>query len=101
MIVSYSRSSGSPWASESNMPSVRNLMRVAPLVSSLNRTLQPTSRPHGTPSSSATRRETDRAATRRGWVQAIRPRMPRPAARHILGIWVVLPEPVSPASTTT
>ena len=48
-------------------------MRVAWVVSSLKRTLQPTSRPQATPSSSATRRETDNAATRRGWVQAIRP----------------------------
>src|ERR1700722_3393116 len=83
------------------MPSVRNLMQVAALVSSINRTLQPTSRPHWTPSSSATRRETDSAAKRRGWVHAIRPAKPRPAARHILGIWVDLPDPVSPARITT
>ncbi len=44
---------------------------------------------------------TELAATRRGWVQAMRPRSPRPAARHIFGICVVLPEPVSPASTST
>src|SRR5690606_25252159 len=44
---------------------------------------------------------TARAAIRRGWVQPIMPAAPRPAARHSLGIWVVLPEPVSPAITTT
>ena len=27
--------------------------------------------------------------------------LPRPSSRHILGIWVVLPEPVSPAMMTT
>src|SRR5690606_26950605 len=52
-------------------------------------------------SSSATRRATARAAIRRGWVQPTRPRPPRPAARHSLGSWVVLPEPVSPATTST
>ena len=101
MMVSYSRSSGSPCTSASSMPSVRNLITVADVVWSLKRILQPTSRPHATPSSSATRRETDSAATRRGCVQAIRPATPRPAARHIFGIWVVLPEPVSPARITT
>ena len=45
--------------------------------------------------------EMDNAATRRGWVQPIFASMPSPASRHILGIWVVLPEPVSPAMTTT
>ncbi len=41
------------------------------------------------------------AAMRRGWVTAIIPRRPRPASMHILGIWVLLPQPVSPAMTTT
>ena len=41
------------------------------------------------------------AAMRRGWVQAILPSMPRPAARQNLGIWVVLPEPVSPEMMVT
>ena len=101
MIVSYSRSSGSPCSSASSMPSVRNLMTVSGEVWSVKRILQPTSRPQGTPSSSATRREMESAATRRGCVQAMRPAVPRPAARHILGIWVVFPEPVSPARITT
>ena len=43
-------------------------------VSSLKRILQPTSRPHATLSSSATRCETLIAATRRGCVQPICPR---------------------------
>ncbi|SLJ82497.1 Uncharacterised protein [Mycobacteroides abscessus subsp. abscessus] len=47
------------------------------------------------------RSATVRAARRRGWVWPMVPRMPRPSSRQILGIWVVLPEPVSPATTTT
>ena len=49
-----------------------------------------------TPSSSARRRDSDSAATRRGWVQTMRPSRPRPASRQILGSWVVFPDPVSP-----
>ena len=48
------------------------------------------------------RAATERAAIRRGWVQPI---MPAPSAgsasRHILGICVVLPEPVSPHRIST
>ncbi len=40
------------------------------------------------------------AAIRRGWVQPIFPATPRPASRHILGIWVLLPQPVSPETMT-
>ena len=47
------------------------------------------------------RAATVRAARRRGWVCAIMPRTPRPAARQALGNWVVLPDPVSPATMTT
>src|ERR1035438_7273217 len=101
MTVSYSRRNGSPCVSARSIPSVRNLTTVAGVVWSLNRTLQPTSRPHATPTSSATRRETERAATRRGCVHAMRPRTPTRAARHMFGIWVVFPEPVSPARMTT
>ncbi len=68
---------------------------------SVKRTFQPTASPSGEPSSSAMRSATARAAIRRGWVCPIRPRTPRPSSRQILGIWVVLPEPVSPAMTTT
>src|SRR5215210_3594409 len=41
---------------------------------------------------------TDRAAMRRGWVCAM---LRRPSSYAILGICVVLPDPVSPATTTT
>ncbi len=44
---------------------------------------------------------TVRAASRRGWVCPMVPRMPRPSSRQILGSWVVLPEPVAPATITT
>ncbi len=47
------------------------------------------------------RSATDLAAMRRGWVWPIMPVVPRPISRQIFGIWVVLPEPVSPATTTT
>ena len=47
------------------------------------------------------RSATERAAIRRGWVWPIMPVMPRPNSRQILGSWVVLPEPVSPATITT
>ena len=68
---------------------------------SVNRTLQPTWAPTSTPSSSAIRSLTVRAAIRRGWVCPIIPSTPRPSSRQILGSWVVLPEPVSPATITT
>ena len=42
-----------------------------------------------------------RAAILRGWVCPIVPCTPRPSSRQILGSWVVLPDPVSPATTTT
>ena len=44
---------------------------------------------------------TARAAIRRGWVCPMVPRTPRPSSRRIFGSCVVLPEPVSPATTTT
>ena len=47
------------------------------------------------------RAETVRAASRRGCVCAMVPRRPRPAAKQALGNWVVLPEPVSPATMST
>ncbi len=54
----------------------------------------------------AIRSATDRAAMRRGWVWPISPppdcvRRPRPSSRQIFGSWVVLPDPVSPATITT
>src|SRR5688500_7333413 len=47
------------------------------------------------------RSATVRAAMRRGWVWPISPVSPRPASSSILGSWVLLPDPVSPATTTT
>ena len=47
------------------------------------------------------RSATARAAMRRGWVWPMRLVRPRPIARQILGIWVVLPEPVSPQTIVT
>ena len=68
---------------------------------SVKRTFQPTASPTSECSSSAMRAATVRAARRRGWVWPIIPRTPRPSSRQILGIWVVFPEPVSPATITT
>ena len=65
---------------------------------SLKRTAYPTASPSGTPSSCAIRSATVRAASRRGWVWAIVPAIPRPSSRQIFGSWVVLPLPVSPAT---
>ena len=78
-----------------------NFKTVSRPVSSLNRILQPTSRPQVTASSSATRFEILMAATRRGWVHPITPRSAIPASKHILGNCVVLPDPVSPAIINT
>ena len=103
MMIEYARSIGSLWISASRMPSVMNFTSVSRLVSSPKRTLHPTSRPHCTLSSSATRRDTLVAAMRRGCVQPMRPRarVASNRSRHIFGSCVVLPEPVSPATTTT
>ena len=101
MTVSYSRSSGSRWISASRMPSVITLIAVSGPTRSAKRTANPTVDPSGVLSSSAMRAATLRAAIRRGWVCPIRATVPRPSSRHILGSWVVLPEPVSPATTTT
>ena len=83
------------------MPSVISLTAVVSPDLSVNRTLYPTTSPSCVPSSSAIRSATVRAAMRRGWVWPIWPAMPRPSSRQILGSWVVLPEPVSPATITT
>ena len=76
-----------------------NLTRVSAVVWSWKRILAPTR--FGAPISSASRSATARAAMRRGWVQPIMPAVPRPASRHILGSWVVLPLPVSPMTMST
>jgi hypothetical protein len=85
------------------MPSVITLMAVSGLVRSVNRTAKPTAPPTSTPSSSATRSATARAASRRGWVWPMTPlpAVPRPSSTHSFGSWVLLPDPVSPATTTT
>ena len=70
----------------------------------MKRTWYPTSSPSEIFSSEASRSATDRAAIRRGCVCPTippRPPAPRPSSRQILGSWVVFPEPVSPATTTT
>ena len=74
---------------------------VSARLRSLKRTAYPTASPSGTPSSCAIRSATVRAASRRGWVWAIVPAIPRPSSRQIFGSWVVLPLPVSPATMTT
>ncbi len=78
-----------------------SLTRVASETTSVKRTWYPTTWPSGVPSSSAMRSATVRAAIRRGWVWPIIAVMPRPSSRRIFGIWVVLPEPVSPETITT
>ena len=83
------------------MPSVITFTSVRSATWSVNRTAYPTAPPNSTPSSSATRDAIVRAATRRGWVWPIMPCTPRPSWRHSFGSWVLLPEPVSPAITTT
>src|SRR5712671_1414919 len=83
------------------MPSVISFTSVPSADTSVNRTWYPTASPSGLPSSSAILIATVRAASRRGCVWPICPSTPRPSSRQILGIWVVLPDPVSPAITTT
>ncbi len=101
MMVSLRRNSGSRSTSASSTPSVTTRTTDAGSVRSSKRTFQPTAPPRPTPSSSAMRAATARAAMRRGWVSVMHPSTPRPASMQIFGSWVVLPEPVSPATTTT
>ena len=83
------------------MPSVITLTRVPSLdlVGEADLVADGVAEP--VPSSSAIRSATVRAAIRRGWVWPIMPATPRPSSRQIFGSWVVLPEPVSPATITT
>ena len=102
IITAYDARSGSPKNSRSSMPSVMYFSLVFSDVQSSNRMLYPTSFPSFTPASSATRAETDIAATRRGCVHPIFwPSRANPASHMYCGICVVLPEPVSPTITTT
>ena len=100
MSVSYFARKRSDCVSASSTPSVISLTSVRSVVLSPNRTLWPTTGAE-TPSSSATRAATLRAAIRRGCVWPIVPATPRPRSRQILGSWVLLPDPVSPQTTTT
>ena len=68
----------SRWISASRMPSVMSLTLVLRLTSPVKRTLKPTSWPMSTPSSSAMRSATVRAASRRGCVWPMRPFSPQP-----------------------
>ena len=80
------------------MPSVISLTLVCLVACRVNRTWYPTVSPSSTPISCAMRAATVRAARRRGWVCPMRL---RPASSAIFGSCVVLPDPVSPATTTT
>ena len=83
------------------MPSVISLMAAPGIVLSVKRTLYPTISPTSLSSSAAMRLAMELAAMRRGCVCPIKPLVPRPAKRQILGNCVVLPEPVSPQTTMT
>ena len=102
IIVSYARSSRSVWISASRMPSVISLtsVSVADLVGEADlpadrlaeRGVQLLGDPLG--------HRAGGDPARLGVADQARAR-PRPSSRQILGIWVVLPEPVSPATITT
>ena len=81
-----------------NTPSVRKPMRTASLHAASKRVRQPTASPGRVPISSATRRATSRAASRRGSSTSTCPF--NPASSNSCGTCVVLPEPVSAVSTT-
>mmetsp|Transcript_1683 Transcript_1683/g.6698 ORF Transcript_1683/g.6698 Transcript_1683/m.6698 type:complete len:256 (-) Transcript_1683:106-873(-) len=101
MITPYFDSKGSPTASRRSIPSVRNFMRVSSLETSSNRMAYPTSVPCAVPVSSATRRDTDTAATRLGCVTPIiNPFVSVMSSYTYCGICVVFPLPVSPMMMT-
>ena len=83
------------------MPSVMSLMAVEGPTRSSKRMAYPTLWPISWPTSLAIRSATVRAANRLGWVCPIMPFRPRPKAKQILGICVVFPDPVSPATIMT
>mmetsp|Transcript_11528 Transcript_11528/g.42703 ORF Transcript_11528/g.42703 Transcript_11528/m.42703 type:complete len:321 (-) Transcript_11528:650-1612(-) len=83
------------------MPSVMYLITVSGDVMSSNRIAYPTSSPSRHPNSSATRFATLIAATLRGCVHPILPRLVYPASARYWVICVVLPLPVSPITTNT
>ena len=101
IMVSYLVRNRSLASSANKIPSVikRTIESCEPC--SLKRTLKEIDSPSFSPTSSAIRCDTLRAARRRGWVWPIRPVRPRPASMAICGNCVVLPEPVSPATIIT
>ena len=101
MMVSYLLKNLSWPNSASKIPSVMSLTTDCAVPCSLKRILKLTVLPSCSPSSSAIRFATLRAANRRGWVCPICPVIPRPASIASLGNCVVLPEPVSPATIMT
>ena len=101
ITTAYLRRFLSVCSSRSRMPSVMNLIFVCADSLSVKRTLYPTSDPGWHDICDATKEATDVAAIRRGCVMPIVPRCPKPASRQIRGSCVVLPDPVSPATTTT
>ena len=90
------------WPNSANkIPSVMSLTTDCAVPCSLKRILKLTVLPSCSPNSSAIRFATLRAASRLGWVCPICPVIPRPASIANFGNWVVLPEPVSPATIMT
>eukprot|EP00160_Parvularia_atlantis_P013027 Unigene2682_Nuclearia_a/m.8299 Unigene2682_Nuclearia_a/g.8299 ORF Unigene2682_Nuclearia_a/g.8299 Unigene2682_Nuclearia_a/m.8299 type:complete len:460 (-) Unigene2682_Nuclearia_a:363-1742(-) len=101
MITEYCDRFGSSRHWRSSMPSVMYAILVSGLVQSSKRIVYPTSWPRRQPNSSATRLATDMAATRRGCVHPILPLSAKPSSARYCVICVVLPEPVSPMTTST
>mmetsp|Transcript_18673 Transcript_18673/g.46478 ORF Transcript_18673/g.46478 Transcript_18673/m.46478 type:complete len:204 (-) Transcript_18673:596-1207(-) len=101
MMQLYMSRSLSRSVSRSSTPSVMYLITVSGPVQSSKRMAYPTVVPSSTPISSLTRLATDMAATRRGCVHPMRPLDVYPLSARYCVIWVVLPEPVSPITTST
>mmetsp|Transcript_9073 Transcript_9073/g.22456 ORF Transcript_9073/g.22456 Transcript_9073/m.22456 type:complete len:341 (+) Transcript_9073:2152-3174(+) len=101
MTTLYCVSVSSSRHSRSSMPSVMYLITVSLDVQSSKRMAYPTSSPRRHPNSSATRLATLMAATRRGCVHPILPRDVYPTSARYCVICVVLPDPVSPMTTST
>mmetsp|Transcript_29832 Transcript_29832/g.89733 ORF Transcript_29832/g.89733 Transcript_29832/m.89733 type:complete len:388 (-) Transcript_29832:87-1250(-) len=97
----YSTKSGSDASFLSKTPGVANSNLVLDGWNELsNRTWYPTTLPHASPRSAATRSATAMADSRRGWEHAIRA-VPDVASKRNCGTCVDLPQPVSPATRTT
>ena len=100
--VSYRRSIRSCWISASRMPSVISLTSgvLAGLVGEPDLVADRAARARRRAPRRSARRPSGRRSGAAGCARSC-PRTPRPSSRQILGSWVVLPEPVSPATTTT